>query len=306
MKQSKLISLILALVIVLLAFTGCGEKEETKTESAGSQAASSQPAQSDASQPSTTPSSPDQSNSNDPSTPSAPSALNDADAVAKGFITTKDAFTAKLSGLIDLSLYQPLSEGTSIYTYTLDSKNHEDYPLDYKVKLEDDTEFTLPITLNELKKKGWTHNLDENHTMEAHTYFLTSTTLSNPAGKEISVGIENDSDQTLSLGECTVYEVVSNQYRFSKYTQTANEAKFSKAAAFTVCNTITNQSTMEDVIAQLGNPYNIYLSVSHDGNGNFKTSSITLTYDQKSLKGELKLSFSGDTKYLTEITYKTW
>ena len=58
MKHTKLISLTLALLTLLLAFTGCGDK----TETASSTATSSQPAQSAASQPSgsqETPSTPD-------------------------------------------------------------------------------------------------------------------------------------------------------------------------------------------------------------------------------------------------------
>ena len=303
MKHQKHLSILLVLVLTLLAFAGCGEsKEETGSQAPASQVTSSQ---SDSSAPAAsedTQSTADQTESSDQAT-STPATVDDADAVAKGFITTKEAFATKMNQWVDLSLYQPMSGSENYYSYTLNSQNHKDFDLDYTLQLADGSEITLGDSLNALKEKGWSHSYDETQTVEAHTFRATSTTLSNTKGNTIKVSIRNGTDKTVSIGECTIFEIISTQYSFFNYNKPVNECKNANAIGFTLCDTLTNQSSMEDVIDRLGAPYMVYCSTAFSSDNTFKNSSITLQYQQSSNGNYIKFEFSGDGKYLAGIEY---
>lgn len=225
------------------------------------------------------------------------------DTVADGYITSKTAFVNEMSELLDLSLYQDLSESdyTSFksYSYTLDYENEKEYPLDYKIKLGDGSEFTMPITFSELEKKGWFLQDSSSPDRELDTGLMTYGTIQNTGGKTLSVSAYNPTDKTIAFKECTVIAVRAEQYSTIEPTE-----KLSGAIDFTVCDSLTNLSNLEDIINKLGNPYLVTCVVHFDDNGQYTYSDIEINYTQKSSAySSLVFELSGDGNYITNVRY---
>lgn len=227
---------------------------------------------------------------------------------SKGYITSKEAFISKVETLVDTSLYSESLEDDDddslqkfqIYSYELKWENEKEYDLDYSIKLSDGTNFTLPVTVAELEKQGWTLSAyDADRNLSAG--YMTWANLKNTSGKELYVGICNLSEETIQLKEGTVNLVSADQYssndNFSK--------RLDEAVDFTVCGSLTNSSTLEDIVKRLGAPSFIAWTVYVDDDGAYEYSKLEVEYVQKSsVYSHIYFTLSGDGNYITDVSYE--
>lgn len=285
MKKLRFLSLAIALLMIVTMFAGCGSKgnnDGTVDNSTNTQSAT------DAAKNETT-------NSTESNI--------EVDTSNKGYITSKEAFVNKMAELLDISLYDDLSESDNtsfrLYYYQLAYENKKEYDLDYKIQLGDGSEFTMPITFSELEKKGWILQESSAPDREMGAGLMTFGTIKNAAGKALSVAAYNPTDKTITFKECTVINVDAQQYGSFDPTK-----KLDDAIDFTVCGTLTNASTLEDIINKLGNPYSISCTLHFDDEGNYTNSDINITYMQKSSAySQLVFELSGDGNYITTVNY---
>ena len=285
MKKFRLLSLVLALLMIITMFAGCGSKENTDGTADNS----------------TNTQSTDSDNDNGETVGYTETNI-EVDTSNKSYITSKDAFVNKMTELLDISLYADLTESDNTssksYFYWLDYGNKKEYDLDYKIKLGDGTEFTMPITFSELEKKGWVlqESSDPDYEMEAG--LMTFGIIENVAGKSLHVTAYNPTDKTIAFKECTVIGVDAQQYSMFDPTE-----KLSDAIDFTVCGSLTNASALEDIINKLGNPSSIDCTLHFD-DGKYTHSDINITYEQKSSAySKLEFELSGDGNYITTVNY---
>lgn len=285
MKKFRLLSFVLALLLIITMFAGCGSKENTDGTVDNS----------------TDTQSTTDAGDNEPTNFTESNV--EVDTSNKGYITSKDAFVSKMAELLDISLYADLNESdyTSFrsYYYQLDYENKKEYDLDYKIKLGDGSEFTMPITFSELEKKGWVLQESSAPDREMGAGLMTFGTIKNASGKSLRVAAYNPTDKTITFKECTVINVDAQQY--STFDPTA---KLDDAIDFTVCGSLTNASTLEDIINKLGNPYSINCTLHFDDEGKYTNSDIEITYMQKSSAySQLVFDLSGDGNYITTVNY---
>lgn len=286
MRKTKLIALVLAMLMILTLFAGCGTNDNGGNDVTNN-ASDTQSTTED---------------KNEVTNNSSETNIN-VDTSNKGYITSKEAFVDKVTELIDVSLYRDITESdyTSFksYFYELNYENKKEFDLDYKIKLGDGSEFTMPITFSELEKKGWVLQESSAPDREMGSGLMTFGTVKNSAGKTLSVAAYNPTEKTITFKECTVINVDSQQYSTFDSTE-----KLSDAIDFTICGTLTNASTLEDIIERLGNPYSINCTLHYDDKGNYTYSDIEVTYMQKSSAySQLKFQLSGDGNYITAINY---
>ena len=286
MRKTKLFALVLAMLMVLTIFAGCG------TEKIGDNDVTDN-------------SSVTQSGTEDNNGGSGNSSETDTNTGTsnKKYITSKKAFTDKVAELIDLSLYEDLDETDETsyksYYYELDSDNEKDYDLDYKIKLGDGSEFTMPISFSELEEKGWALPENADPDFEIDSGHVASSTVSNSEGKEFTFYVYNRTDNKITLKEGLVTSVCLYQYDSYDLTE-----KLSEAIDFTVCGTLNNASTLEDIIEKLGNPYSINCALNYDDDGNYTYSEIEVDYTQESSSySSLVFTLSGDGNYITNVDY---
>lgn len=285
MKKFRLLSLVLALLMIVTIFAGCGSKgntDETVDNSTDEQLTTD-------------------TGSNE-ITNSTESNI-EVDTSNKDYITSKDAFVQKMTELLDMTLYTDLNEGdyTSFrsYYYQLDYENKKEYDLDYKIKLGDGSEFTMPITFSELEEKGWILLESSDPEREMGANLMTFGVIENASGKRLDVAAYNPTDKTITFKECTVINVDAQQYSTFDPTE-----KLDDAIDFTVCGSLTNASTLEDIINKLGNPYSIDYTLHFDEEGKYTNSDIRITYMQKSSAySQLVFELSGDGNYITTVNY---
>lgn len=282
MKKLRFLSLVLALLMIFTMFVGCSSKENTDGTVDNSV---------------NTQSTTDAGN-NDATEPDI-----EEDTSNKGYITSKDSFVNKMAELLDISLYKELEESdyTSFksYYYSLDYENKMEYDLDYKIGLGDGSEFTMPITFNELEKEGWFLQDSSSPDRDLDAGYMSYGIVENASGKTLSVSAYNPTDKTITFKECTVIQVQAQQY------STLDPAeKLSEAIDFTVCGSLTNASNLEDIINKLGNPYSINCTLHFDDNGKYTYSDIEINYMQRSSAySSLVFELSGDDNYITNIHY---
>lgn len=285
MKKLRLLSLILVLLMILTTLVGCRSALDESVSTGNS------------------PSTQDTMSIETSDTVATTESNLDVDVSDKGFITTKDAFVNKVAELLDVSFYSDLTESDNtsfkIYYYQVKPENEQEYDLDYKIKLGDGSEFTMPITFSELEKKGWILQESSDPDREIESGFMTFGTVENASGKTLSVAAYNPTDKTIAFKECTVINVDSQQYSTFDSTE-----KLSDAIDFTVCDSLTNASTLEDIVEVLGNPYSISCTLRYDGEGKYTNSEITVTYMQKSSAySQIEFELSGDGDYITCVSY---
>ena len=267
MKKIKLLSLALAVIMLLSAFAGCGNKDTDKSDSSKDNSQS-------------------ETNDNNSETNN-----NSSDSTNKK-ITSKEEFVGEMGELLDLSLYSELDETiTSLsqtYTYNLDHKNKTDYNLDYTISFNDGSGFTLPITFSELEKKGWSIDPFYGPDNDIPTNGVTGCKIIHSSGKVLGVSVYNPTNKTIKLKECTVTGVDTG----------------SSGVDFTVCGALSTSSTTENIINKLGNPTFSACVILLDGNGEYKESNVVLSYSQNTTEGSITFTLSGDDNRLIDIDYK--
>ncbi len=221
--------------------------------------------------------------------------------INKKYITSKDAFVDKMEELLDLSLYDELDEyGSSDfngYSYCLKVENEKDYDLDYTIMLGDGSSFTMPITFSELSEKGWVLFRDTDRELGAG--FMTQSSIRNAVGKVISVAAYNPTEEAFTFQEGTVIALEAQQYSIDDFTK-----KLSDAVDFTVCDSLTNNSTLEDIIKRLGNPTSITCSL-YFNDEQYRCSDIEVEYIQESSAySSIVFNLSGDGNYITNLRYE--
>lgn len=275
----KFFALALALILMFTAFVGCEEKTDDDAE----------PTKDSVSQ---TDVKNDTTHSNKEDEP-----------VKSTGITSKEDFVATMEELLDLSLYMDLNESDNnglfdSFSYTLDYENRKEYDLDYNIRLDDGSEFTLPILVSDFEKKGWTMPESNHPDNQLSSGYMTSSYFENSQGKELSCDVYNHRDYATAKKNGMVVEIRASHY--STYDDKIRES----AVGFTVCDTLTEEATLEDIIARLGNPTMVFCTVNYNDDGSFKKSQITIEYAQESSAYScLRFNLSGDKGYIISMEY---
>lgn len=219
-------------------------------------------------------------------------------------ITSRDSFVNTMGKLMDLSLYNDLTENYNAsydtFSYHIKYENERDYDLDKKIRFADGSEVTLPIKVSELADRGWGFAYDSSAGTElASGYETPSIGFKNSSGKQFEAWVYNHTSVTTTLGNCMVPELTVNLYG-----SLDPNKKLDSGIGFTVCGTITENSTLEEVIARLGNPTSVFCTVRRDDTGAFKHSTVEVTFEQsKATHNHLTIKFSGDKGHIVEMKY---
>lgn len=212
------------------------------------------------------------------------------------YITSKEDFIAKIKTLIDISLYEENDyESTYSYTMKFDIQQKTEYDFDYGIELGDGTKFALPVPVKTLGNQGWT--LNQNPEVKPDNVLSGPRLVNSQGNTLVFVSAVNNSDDTLDFDECDLVG-----YNIELYSHDLKEPSNS-AIDFTVCGTITQNSTLEDIIAKLGNPSKVMCNVV-EYSGEYQRTEITITYEQLgSPYNYLEFVLSGDGNYITEMEY---
>lgn len=226
-----------------------------------------------------------------------------ADSSRTGYITSKEAFVETIGKLVDLTLYEDLSEYDSgsfvSYAYNLKYEHEKEFALDYTIKLSDGTKIIMPISLPDLAEKGWKLQDSSQSETEVESGYMTFGICENAAGKTIRLSAYNPTEDKLPFGECTVCEIELNM--FSTFERTN---AISSTPGFVICEEITHQSTLEDIVSVLGAPTSFFVSLHKNENGEYEYSSLDIEYSQpKNAYDYLRISMSGDGNYIMTLEY---
>lgn len=228
----------------------------------------------------------------------------EVDLTNKNYITSKASFVSKVSELVDISLYENLetideSKYYQMYEYKLKSTVESSNNLDYWIGLGDGTEFTMPITFKELEKKGWSLKKESKPNEKVSAGIMSYGYIENAQGKELFTFVYNPSNKKKALKECTVIGVTADQIRILNPVE-----KLAEAIDVAVCDSVTNASTLEDIIRKMGNPTIIDYTVEYD-NGKYSYSIVELYYEQSgTVPGQLYFRLSADGNFITAIHYQ--
>ncbi len=280
MKKIKIISLLCALLIFVLVFSGCGKTTGNDADVDNS-LSDTQVDNTD-------------NKENEFEFPEF-----EVDTTDKEYITSKESFVDKMSELLDMSLYGELNEHdyTSHMQYTYEIKDRIEYDMDCSVKFSDGTQFTMPLSLEDFIETGWT--LDSSiGTQSLNPNLMTDVTMQNSSGNTLEVTVCNTSDTSLTIKECDLMGIASEQYVFGTF------RKVDGAVEFVVCDTLNNASTLEDIIKKLGNPTYIDYKLYRDADGNYDCSALNISYQQKdSIYSHLDFFISADGNYIMSMDY---
>ena len=279
----KKTAFLLAVLMLLASFTGCRKQKEEVTVPTNTEPATTEPVTEEAT--------------------TEPTETTEVEVIDYS-ITDKDSLEKVLGRLVDLSLYDFWSaddtdQQKNTCKYVLKDKN--DTPdLDFTVTLAGSTQFTLPFMLPDVQQQGWT--LDAESTGKQIS----------PSKKEIC-GLENEAGKTFTafaynLGETAqvteklpCYEISLFRYTYDEETRTMLE---STGADFTICKSITEQSTLADIIETLGNPYSVdYWSVHSKESGTYCYSKLILRYTVSAgtYNDQLEITLYADDNYITKV-----
>ena len=277
MKKIKILSLILTALMIMCVMTGCGSSKGDNNSNITTDIST-----------------------NPVGTTSINNTENIINASDDKYIYSKETFVEKMSALIDVSLYtlDENNSGTfSIYSYNIQSDKKTATNLDCTVKIYDGTEITMPISVKEFKNKGWNfkHNDSENNLGAG---LLTFSAFENADGKNLSADLFNSTDRTVTFEEATITGIESQQYSTSDHNK-----KIEGALDFKVCNSITNDSSLVDIISVLGNPTSVICSISKESNGQYKYSKVTIKYEGSSSYNYLEFELSGDNNRILTMEY---
>ncbi|MBE6768209.1 MAG: hypothetical protein E7549_04775 [Ruminococcaceae bacterium] len=292
MKRIKLLSLLLVLVMLLSLLAGCGEKEvvlDTPTEEDGTSAVTTT---------TTTTRVTEEDEETYTTTKAEPS-----DVPAEGYITSKETFIQRMDEMLDLSLYNELYESTSeffdSYSYSIQYDHKQEYDLDYTCQLDDGSEIAMPMTFDELAKEGWTLSNEAQGEQEISANCIAFPHIKNKDNNDIGISVYNSTKEAITLKECVLMQMRLTQY--STYDPSEREEG---AIGFTVCGNLTEASTTKEIIKRLGNPSNVYCSISKSDEGEYRNTRLTLTYRQPDIRGSIEFQLSGDGDYILQVTYE--
>lgn len=144
-----------------------------------------------------------------------------------------------MSKYLDISLY--------------DEENYADIYLEKNFKIKanyDGSEFTVPTTMEELGKNGWTLVSGSDYNDKSYVYAKETVALNftNPQGAKIWALFYNSSNSSVRLSKCKIakFRIENNEFK-------TNE----KIYPFNVCG-ITNSSVITDIFDLLGSPSHFY------------------------------------------------
>lgn len=219
-------------------------------------------------------------------------------------ITSKEAFIETVESLVDVSLYDwssSESDSSSNYSYYIKSENETNYDLDYSITLSDGSTFTLPISFAEMKELGWTLQESSQSDAQMDPGYMSWGYCENTSGQELYISAYNPGEEIISFGECSVCEV-----EFSLFDTFENPPEpYENTPGFTICGSITQDSTLEDIISVLGAPSSLDYFIYKDDSGNYKSSTIYVEYVQESSPySNLEFEISGDGNYIMTMEYQ--
>lgn len=226
----------------------------------------------------------------------------EVDTSNKNYITDETSLIAKVEELVDTSLYGDMykNDNASFISYMCERNydNRQEYDLDYKYEFGDGSVVQMPLTFAELEMEGWVLS-SNNEDQELDPGYMTFGRVKNSSGKELYVSAYNHTSSKAAFKDCTVINIEAAQYSDLNIAK-----KIDSAIDFTVCGSITNASTLEDIIDVLGDPTSIYCSFHYDDNGNYKYSKLTVSYIQKSSAySQIVFELSGDGNYIINVDY---
>jgi len=197
-----------------------------------------------------------------------------------------------VNSVVDLSQYETegikASSGNDSFSYTPSSKTELSF--DYKITMGDD-EITLPYDCKDLESLGWKY-YGNGSDQELKPGYLSSSAYEKDNG-QVYTGIVNDTDDVKKFGDCTIYSVDFSLYNsLDNYTE-----KSDNAVDFEVCGAINNDSTIEDIVDELGNPSSIMAYESK------YESYILFKYESKDDNGWLEFRLSDDGKKIVKLDY---
>lgn len=227
----------------------------------------------------------------------------------KAFATTPEEFTDKIQELVDLSKYEVyLSDDypTDI-DYDLDTEYDFTCEFDYTVSFSGASAITLPVTFNSMANSDWSTEASADAMVSNKVQ--SGITYATADGKEITLWttnlaeIDNDEDVSCALSDCTFYNIDIELYE-SDYAE--NEAGEDiviyqanpNAPSFTIAGSITEKSSIADVINTLGMPSNIEFS------GEENEIYISYTKPENDWYSNLHFYFAADGDYLVSVSYK--
>ena len=268
MKFTRVLAIVLA-IMLLVTTTGCHKAPAEEAEKPANAESANAPSMEAAAKPE------DES-------------VTPADTSLTNYITSKDDFTNVLGSIVDLSLYE-LEDDDDSCNYYLKYENEISYDLDHNVVLSDGTEFTLDTPFSELESQGWVL-FDPEQELDAG--YLTWDVCKNSNGQELYIGIYNPTESTLTAKECTVCFIELTLFSSLDFSE-----KIDTTPGFTICKTITQASTLEEIVGQLGMPSSIYYSNS-DGLDSY----ISIEYTQPNNSYDyLNFRVSANGNYIVEI-----
>lgn len=221
--------------------------------------------------------------------------------------TTVDEFDSTIGNFVNLENYEKQasdSNADQISTYRMKSDVYktQNYALDYSLTAEDIT-FSLPLTCGELEIAGWDCRDDLESEIESSDRMGVLVSFRNHAGKEFYASVVNRSGATKQLKDCYITEV-----KFEKYTHDYLEdiTILSDTAPFvTVCGDIDSNSSLQDILDRLGEPWMIEFYT--DGDANYEPLAfVRLTYLVRSDSeyGGLTISIASETDDVMIIEYE--
>lgn len=220
--------------------------------------------------------------------------------------TTVEEFDSVIGNFVNLDHYDkqtPYSNADQISTYRMKSDISKmlTYDLDYTITAEGIT-FSLPITCGDLEAAGWDCRNNLASEVESSDRMGVTVSFRNHAGKEFFASVVNRSGVTKQLKDCYVVGV-----NFDKYTHnyTENITTLSDTAPFvTVCGDLDSNSSLQDVLNRLGEPWMIEFYT--DGDANYEPLAfVRLTYQVRSDTeyGCLKIAIAAETDDVMIIDY---
>jgi len=255
----KLLSVLLIFVMLAAFMAGCGED----------------PAEENPTTPDTTVS----DTQSDAETPDDTSSTTSDSAIDEKI---KNDFNARVDAALDLSIYKdPEYSGSSIYYYLLSGKK-PDYSWEGTIKLPDNTEFILPVSYSKLAAKGWTMNdTYANQEIDPNKQTLTPIAVKNSDGYSFDISVANLTDKKLALSDCNVYSITLE----------------SDNIIYTVCGSITKDSSFEKVVSTLGAPGLIRCSVYNGKIDSIYVEYTTLKYST------IRFEFTADGKSIESVDF---
>ncbi len=277
MKKLKILSLILAFAMCLTLMAGCG-----KTDDEGEKKADTE-----------------KNEVVETKQESETASEKEEETVAVNY---GEDFTSKIGKLVDLSKYSDLTEDefkspkSKVYCYSIKSENAQTYNFKYSVVPEASTQLTLPISYKDLEAMGW--NLRRSKDQEVEPGYGVSSSVSNDSGKIFFVSLYNRTDSVKTVAECEVLGV-----SFAIQDKNSSGVSTNNVMKFTIDNTITENSTMEEIIDYYGAPSEIEYSVYFNEDGSYNYGEYEISFCNNAVLDKIIFTFSADTGKISNVYY---